>query len=82
MHKLEKSRQPDADGFITVSYKKTKSASVAPTTVTPKDYSLPDFYRHQTVHRRHEGLDSLRQRFEEDKLRLARLKEARRFRPY
>ncbi|KAK9831949.1 hypothetical protein WJX81_001994 [Elliptochloris bilobata] len=47
-----------------------------------KDQKLADFYRFQQRDRRRNDLSELRQKFAEDKRRIAELKAARRFKPY
>jgi hypothetical protein len=47
-----------------------------------KSYELRNFYRFQQKAERMSRLAELRRRFEEDKARVARLKEARKFKPF
>lgn len=74
----------DDDGFITVTHKrKERKETVAPAgKKKKKDLELKNFYRHQIREEKKDKLLELRQRFEEDKARIAKLKEARKFRPY
>lgn len=87
----------DDDGFITVTYKKKRGRSVplpvaadlaaanAAAGVKKKRKgagSLPDFYRFQMRESRREQLVNLRAKFEQDKARVAKMKENRKFRPF
>ena len=47
-----------------------------------KDYELKNFYRHQMREQKREELQSLREKFEEDKKRIQKMKEARKFKPF
>lgn len=79
---------PDADGFIKVTrankrLKRTDddSAAAAKPEKKKKTTELHDFYHFQKHERKREHLHKLRQRFEEDKVRIAAMKAQRRFRP-
>ena len=84
----------DEDGFITVTYKKKRrhddaeegddTASGAAATngrrkKRKKNLELVNFYRFQMREAKRERLAALRQRFEEDKARIAKMKAARKF---
>eukprot|EP01104_Vermistella_antarctica_P019813 TRINITY_DN800_c0_g2_i1.p1 TRINITY_DN800_c0_g2~~TRINITY_DN800_c0_g2_i1.p1 ORF type:complete len:436 (+),score=133.28 TRINITY_DN800_c0_g2_i1:167-1474(+) len=91
-----KSGQVDADGFTLVtrrSYGKntdgTVSVGVASKTLSAaevrkktKEKALVNFYRFQQHEKQREQIATLRQKFEEDKARIARMKEKRKFRPF
>ncbi|GBB91618.1 hypothetical protein RclHR1_00190031 [Rhizophagus clarus] len=89
-----KLNQPDEDGFITVTRVGRRSANTDGTiTVTaakpeeiknlkPKNKELTDFYRFQMREAKRNKLIDLRKKFEEDKEKIAKLKAARRFKPY
>lgn len=47
-----------------------------------KPLELKNFYRHQIREAKREQLAKLRTQFEEDKARIAKMKEARKFRPH
>lgn len=78
---------PDADGFITVTrtnkrLKRTDDdAAAAQPEKKKKVTELHDFYHFQKHERKREHLHKLRQRFEDDKQRIAAMKAQRRFRP-
>lgn len=80
---------PDADGFITVTrtnkrLKRTDDDAAAASHSEKrkkKPTELQDFYHFQKHERKREHLHRLRQRFEEDKQRIAAMKAQRRFRP-
>lgn len=79
---------PDADGFITVTRtnKRLKragddAAAAAQPEKKKKVTELHDFYHFQKHERKREHLQKLRQRFEDDKQRIAAMKAQRRFRP-
>ncbi|RGB31141.1 ribosomal RNA-processing protein 7-domain-containing protein [Rhizophagus diaphanus] len=89
-----KLNQPDEDGFIMVTRVGRRSANTDGTiTVTaakpeeiknlkPKNKELTDFYRFQMRETKRNKLIDLRKKFEEDKEKIAKLKAARRFKPY
>jgi len=90
--KHETHNQPDNDGFIKVqrgsSRRNTHTDGKITVTAakgeikTKKDNILLDFYRFQRRKARETQISELRKRFEEDKHRIAKLKAARRFKPY
>jgi len=86
---------PDADGFITVVHKRKGSGvhdgfdeATAGSGPRPKKkkkgktLELKNFYRHQLRAEKTDQLAELRERFKEDKARIAKLKEARIFRAF
>eukprot|EP00033_Pygsuia_biforma_P003559 GCRY01003894.1.p1 GENE.GCRY01003894.1~~GCRY01003894.1.p1 ORF type:complete len:247 (+),score=21.19 GCRY01003894.1:63-803(+) len=80
-----KSNAVDADGFTLVTYKGKKSTPAAMNVQPkkkPKDLTLNDFYRFQVKQSRRDEIAQLRMKFEEDKKRISKLKEERRFKPY
>ncbi len=86
----EKNRNvADADGFITFkSRKKRKREQQKRGTSGPrsrkksKKYELKNFYRFQMREEKRNQLADLRRKFEEDKLQVAKMKEARKFKPF
>ncbi|KAJ1634597.1 ribosomal RNA-processing protein 7-domain-containing protein [Pavlovales sp. CCMP2436] len=83
---------PDADGFVTVTRASkrprrgeegaaTGAEGEQPTSKKNKGEGLTDFYHFQRHERKREHLVQLRQRFEQDKERIASMKSQRRFRP-
>jgi len=85
---------PDEEGWITIPKKKSKLSTPQDIKITPsavsasvgiidnKDKILNDFYRFQKRENKREALTELRRKFEEDKKRIAKLKENRKFKPY
>jgi len=87
---------PDEEGWITIPKKKSKLSASQDIKVTPSAIStsvgiidnkdkikiLNNFYRFQKRENKREALTELRRKFEEDKKRIAKLKENRKFRPY
>lgn len=89
----EKLNLPDEDGFVTVTKggrRKDGKGAVAGAAFTLKDgqtvkkpkEGLVDFYRFQMREAKRGALADLRQKFEQDKLKIAALKDKRRFKPY
>lgn len=82
--------EADADGFMMVKPRKkrkrveasTSRRSGGPRTRKKKTYELKNFYSHQKREEKREKLYELRQRFEEDKEKVAAMKEARKFKPF
>ena len=86
---------PDEDGFVTVTRGKGRrtnmdgqGASVMPLRtedaqqLKPKDHTLVDFYRFQKREQKRNELAELRRKFDQDKQKIAALKEKRKFKPY
>eukprot|EP00699_Malawimonas_sp_californiana_P002118 EC716670.1.p1 GENE.EC716670.1~~EC716670.1.p1 ORF type:complete len:141 (+),score=36.63 EC716670.1:118-540(+) len=85
--------QPDEDGFVTVQRRVnrrnvahagdiTATAAAASTLKPKKEKVLTNFYAFQQREQKVKELTKLRRQFEEDKERIARMRESRRFRPY
>jgi len=82
----------DSDGWVTVTKygkKKVVSRDKQPQKqIKSKDRKkqdqkeLKDFYRFQIGQSKKERLDELRKKFDEDKARIAKMKESRNFKPY
>ncbi|CAO3648926.1 unnamed protein product [Cunninghamella echinulata] len=94
---LERMNKMDEDGFVVVSRHKKKkntdgdihvtatSAAVAVNdqSLKPKKKrELVDFYRFQLREKKQNELLELRKRFEEDKRKIEKLKQSRKFKPY
>lgn len=86
-----KDGQPDADGWITVTKHTNKSFArtqhdetkvSAKEKKNQKEKKLINFYSFQMKESKMEHLVQLRQKFEEDKKRIAAMKAARKFKPY
>ncbi|KAG2195456.1 hypothetical protein INT47_000421 [Mucor saturninus] len=95
--KLERMNQMDDDGFTTVvRHKKTKAsdgtihvgsitaeaAEAQKVHQAKKKKELVNFYRFQMREKKQNELVDLRRRFEEDKAKIAQLKQTRKFKPY
>ncbi|KAI8084333.1 ribosomal RNA-processing protein 7-domain-containing protein [Gilbertella persicaria] len=92
--KLERMNQMDEDGFtVVVRHKKAKttdgstniaaiSAEAAEQYQPKKKKELLNFYRFQMREQKQNELVELRKRFEEDKAKIAQLKQNRKFKPY
>lgn len=81
--------QPDEDGFIMVLNKKRKRKgdlgdrkAEVDKRKKKKKYELKNFYTFQIKDAKMEQLERLRNKFEEDKARIARMKAARNFKPF
>ena len=83
----------DDDGFITVTYKNSakrriggddvgEDGSFAPTKKKRRKKELQNFYGFQKREAKRDHLEVLRAKFEKDKARIARLKAARKFKPF
>jgi len=71
--------EPDEDGFITVTRREREE--VVPEK-TNKAVNLEDFYKFQKREKRVQKMEELRRKFEEDKLKVERAKEGRKFKPF
>ncbi|CAJ0647567.1 19335_t:CDS:2 [Entrophospora sp. SA101] len=90
----ERLNKPDEDGFITVTRVGKRSVNtdgkISVTAIKPEDVKnlkpknkeLDDFYRFQLRETKRNKLVELRKKFEEDKQKIAKLKESRGFKPY
>eukprot|EP00762_Andalucia_godoyi_P004498 ANDGO_05192.mRNA.1 Ribosomal RNA-processing protein 7 len=80
LEKERRSREPDADGFVVVRSGAKRTGN------KPLQHVKDDFYRFQV--RKHSStnvnsqLTKLREKFDEDRRKIARLKETRKFKPY
>lgn len=82
--------EADEDGFTMVKHRKKRKrveatgrrGSGGPRTRKKKTYELKNFYSHQKREEKREKLYELRQKFEEDKEKVAAMKEARKFKPF
>ncbi|KAI9258510.1 SSU rRNA processing protein [Sporodiniella umbellata] len=91
---LERMNQMDDDGFtVVVRHKKNKttagdisvsaiSAEMAETMRAKPKKELINFYRFQTREKKLNELSELRKKFEEDKVKISKLKQSRKFKPY
>jgi hypothetical protein len=83
-------QEADADGFMMVKHRKKRKrveatarrGSGGPRSRKKKTYELKNFYSHQKREEKREKLYELRQKFEEDKEKVAAMKEARKFKPF
>jgi len=94
----ELSSMPDKDGWITVTNKGRKKTSgtggakFAPINLSPdelialkdkeKEKYKDNFYRFQKAEKQQKALTTLRKKFEADKMRMNKLKEGRKFKPF
>lgn len=84
----------DDDGFVTVTYKRKRGRNSGNPSEAESGVAgdkkkrrggageLTDFYRFQMRESRREQLATLRSKFEQDKARVAKMKEQRKFRPF
>lgn len=80
----ELKNQVDDDGFVTVVSSKRKKPlpeEFAPPVKKQKSKELENFYRFQMREKKRDQLKSLRERFEEDRELVEKLKKANRFKP-
>lgn len=83
-------QEADEDGFMMVKHHKKRKrvdttvrrGSGGPRSRKKKTYELKNFYSHQKREEKREKLFNLRQKFEEDKAKVAAMKEARKFKPF
>lgn len=87
----KRTREEDEDGFILVNSKRKKQKKVlnkrggtgeGRLRKKKKSYELKNFYRFQMREEKREKLAELRKKFSEDKSRVAKMKEARKFKPF
>jgi ribosomal RNA-processing protein 7 len=71
--------EPDEDGFITVTRREKEEVVVEKKN---RAVNLDDFYRFQKREKREKRMDELRRKFEEDKVKVERAKEGRKFKPF
>lgn len=92
---LEARNMPDKDGFVTVTRRGRRNtnkdgagaivSAIDPRelkNIKPKEQKLVDFYRFQKREAKKNALDELRKKFEQDKLKIQKLKDNRKFKPY
>lgn len=92
---LESRNLPDKDGFVTVTRRGRRNtnkdgsgaivSAIDPKelkNIKPKEKVLVDFYRFQRRDSKKNALHELREKFEQDKLKIQKLKESRKFKPY
>ena len=83
-------QEADEDGFTMVKHRKkrkrveaaTRRSTGGPRSRKKKTYELKNFYSHQKREEKREKLFELRRKFEEDKEKVAAMKEARKFKPF
>lgn len=85
---------PDKDGFVLVQRVRNKArvsdgmTSVAVANMKSaeemkqKTYEKVDFYRFQVRSARKSQLETLKKQFEDDKKKIAKMKQSRKFKPY
>ena len=84
---------PDEDGFVLVQRVRNKArvsdgtttiaiANRVPQDTKQKSYEKVDFYRFQVRSARKSQLDTLKKQFEDDKKKIAKMKQSRKFKPY
>ena len=89
----ETSEEADEDGWVTVTSKSKKSArkpnnnnnsdrSRAKAKAVGKNKELLNFYKFQKKEKKEDLIQNLRDKFEEDKKRVASMKAERKFKPY
>jgi ribosomal RNA-processing protein 7 len=80
----------DEDGFMLVKHRKKKRRTETPkrgkmekrARLKKKGGELKNFYRYQMREEKREKLADLRKKFEEDKIKIASMKLARKFKPF
>jgi Ribosomal RNA-processing protein 7 (RRP7) C-terminal domain len=71
--------EPDEEGFITVTRREREDGVVERKN---KAIGLEDFYKFQKRERREKQMEELRKKFEEDKKKVEKAKEGRKFKPF
>lgn len=72
--------EPDEEGFITVTRREKDEIVVEKK--KNRAVNLEDFYRFQKKERQQKKMEELRRKFEEDKIKVTRAKENRKFQPF
>lgn len=72
--------EPDEEGFITVT-RREKEEVVVEKKIN-KAVNLEDFYKFQRREKREKKMEELRRKFEEDKVKVERAKQGRKFKPF
>eukprot|EP00128_Syssomonas_multiformis_P004334 Colp12_sorted_trinity150504_noHs@12036 len=75
-------RNRNTDGSVTVYAAKREEADGVVEKKKKKEKELLNFYRFQQRQQRRDEIANLRQQFEEDKKKIAAMRQARKFRPY
>ena len=73
--------EPDEDGFITVTRRNRDDAAVVEKKQN-RAVDLEDFYKFQKREKQAKKMEELKRKFEEDKIKMERAKEARKFKPF
>jgi len=73
--------EPDEEGFITVT-RREKDDFVPAVEKKNKAVGLEDFYKFQKREKREQKMEELRRKFEEDKIKVERAKQGRKFKPF
>jgi ribosomal RNA-processing protein 7 len=71
--------EPDEEGFITVTRREREDVVVEKKN---RAVNLEDFYKFQKREKRMQKMDEMRRKFEEDKIKVERAKEGRKFKPF
>lgn len=74
--------QPDEEGWVTVVGRRPRPQTTRQERRKHKRHQEPDFYLFQQREAQRQQVARLRQRFQEDKQRVAEMKARRRFRPF
>jgi len=72
--------EPDEDGFITVT--RREKEEIVPREKKNRAVNLEDFYKFQKREKREKKMEELRRKFEEDKIKVERAKQGRKFKPF
>jgi len=91
----EEMAEPDEDGWVTITRQDKKKPAVAKVAKEQEDRGrgkknrrkkkklvLQNFYSHQVKEEKMDRIQELRKKFEEDKLKIAKMKSERKFRPF
>ena len=73
--------EPDEEGFITVT-RREKDDFVPVVEKKNKAVGLEDFYKFQKREKRDQKMEELRRKFEEDKIKIEKAKQNRKFKPF
>ena len=74
--------EPDEDGFITVTRREKGDVVEPETKKINRAVNLEDFYKFQKREKREKKMEELRRKFEEDKIKIEKAKQGRKFKPY
>ena len=91
----EEMAEPDEDGWVTITRQDKKKPAAAKVAKEEEDRGrgkknrrkkkklvLQNFYSHQVKEDKMDRIQELRKKFEEDKLKIAKMKSERKFRPF